>query len=242
MPTTGQLQLGLTEVYAPGTNTVIGYAFTEQSGAGQLQRWILFDDPENALEVRKPSAQSPITATTLGEWRDQVGRLVRQRWQPDWRYVWAQADVYSHGGTSGSDAATWTWTQIPPASRMPMPTYPDVDADCAQLDPDCKALEIVQNAIRGLVYTSPALASARASASSASTVEYWLLLDEYAPAGGLKPTTVGAAGGRHVTLTDDPALALQKFIDLANASWKPGCAFVITGCVNHTGQFAPTNL
>lgn len=232
MPTTGQLQLGLTEVYAPGTNTVIGYAFTEQSGKGQLQRWLLFRSPGNALDVRKPSPEALMTAGSLADWR----RQVEQRWQQGCIYVWAQADVYSHGETSGSGTSAWTWTQLPPASKMPSPTYPAVDAEHAQLDPDCRAHEVAQGSCRGLVFTRDT-----GSIKAHSTVEYWLLPDQYEPAGGLKSVTVGAAGGSDVTLSEDPAQALQQFIDLSSGSWRPGCAFVITGCVNYTGQSAPAD-
>src|SRR5262245_11761971 len=78
MSTTGQIQLGLTEVYAPGTSEVIGYAYTEAKGAGQLQRWLLYRRPGKALAVRRPSPEAHMTARTLDEWRLEVAK----HWQP----------------------------------------------------------------------------------------------------------------------------------------------------------------
>jgi len=235
MSMTGQLQLGLTEVYTPGTSKVIGYAYTEASGAGQLQRWLLYRWPGNALEVRQPSPEARLTARTLDEWRSEVAK----QWQPGWRYVWAQADVYSHGVTCGDGETRWTWTEIPPASQMPPPTYPDVDAEPAQIDPWCIALDVTQDERRGLVFTTADDTRVEA------TVEYWLLPDHYEPAGGSKSASIGAeaAGSSAVSagVAADPGDSFQRFIDLANQSWKPGCCFVITGCVNYTGESAPAN-
>ena len=117
-----------------------------------------------------------------------------------------------------------TWTQIPRAGALPPVRYPEVEGADLQLDPmGGKVLEVFQEGCCGVVFTVGSL-------MDASNAEYWML-----PA-GYQPT--GSAASKVAVGTED-AKSLQDFIDVANRSWGPGCALVITGCVNYRGETAP---
>ncbi|KYF94197.1 hypothetical protein BE20_07170 [Sorangium cellulosum] len=192
---------------------MIGYAYTVENGLGQLQRWLLYRDPQNEFVVGPPPAS--MRDWSLADWQEGVKRL----WRPGSYYVWAQADLYRHGGTYHGV----TWHRIPAADRLPPPTfYPSAPR---QLDPGGRIIEVRQSLkVHGLAFSVRGLADA-------SSVEYWLLPEAYQPAGRAAPATI-SVGARQ-------ASSLAAFIDVANQSWASGCTLAITGCVNHHQQIPP---
>lgn len=214
MATTGPLQNGVAQIVRRGTRDVIGYSFAEASGGGQMQRWLLFEDPNNAFEIQPPP--DAMKAWSLTDWKVNVPGL----WKPGSRYVRAQSNAYQHGGTY----AGVSWARIPNNSKLPAPTYPPAGDDL-QLDPEGgRALDILQDGVRGHAFTIRGL-------TDASNAEYWLLTERFMPAG------LGATAA--VTVGAKAARTLQDFVNLANQSWGPGCVFCITGCVNYSGTAAP---
>jgi hypothetical protein len=212
---TGLLQLGAVQVFSRGTEEVIGYAYTVESGAGQLQRWLLYRNPHNAFEIKPPPAS--MAGWTLSDWQAEVPRL----WRPGSFYVWAQADIYQHGGTYGE----LTWTRIPPDSKLPLPSYPPVTKGPFQLDPTgFRVLEVRQESSIGLAYSIGGL-------EDDLSAEYWMLPAGFQPA--------GAGREAEIALGAEEARSLDGFIDAANQRWSAGCLFVITGCVNRRGETAP---
>lgn len=211
----GPVIVGASVVLASGGEDVIGYVFAAASAGGQLQRWLLHRDPENALEIRPPPAA--MAAWTLDDWLGAVPEL----WLPGSFYVRAQADVYEHGGVYRGV----TWTAIPPAVELPQPTFPPRFGSSLQLDPTgARSLDVAQADARGLAYAIDGL-HAEASA------EYWLL-----PA----PSQPGGAGAPLIVTPGGPAAAsLQAFVDLANQRWSPGGRLAIVGCVNYRGDAPP---
>jgi hypothetical protein len=212
MTMTGPLQLGAVQVVSP-TGEVIGFAFTTASGKGQMQRWLLYKDPGNALEVRPPPADK--AGWTLADWQANVPSL----WKPNSYYVWAQADVYEYGVTYGNHR----WTTIP--SNLPQATYPKVPGlePHAQLDPDpWKLIFVKQLMVQGLVFTDGGM-------RHPSNVEYWMLPSGYKGA--------GATAASVATSTED-VRSLEGFVGAANQSWGAGCSFVVIGCINYTGEIA----
>lgn len=215
MTTTSLLDLGAAEVVDRQTGDLLGYVFTEANGNGQLQRWILFRNPQNELEIRPPPTS--MAHWSLADWKAGVPAL----WRPNGFYVWAQADMYVHGGTYNGA----TWSQIPPASRLPEPSFPERPGSNYQLDyTGGKVLDVLQNDWRGHAYVVRGL-------SQESSIEYWSLPASYQPAGNARAASVSVGLGN--------ASSLDAFIDLANASFGAGCTFVITGCLNYHGSAVP---
>ncbi|WP_437819081.1 hypothetical protein [Sorangium sp. So ce1078] len=212
MITTGQLTMGAVQIVSKDSSEVIGHAYTVANGGGQLQRWLLYRNPQNAFDVRPPPAST--AGLSLEEWKSKVPGL----WRPGSYYVFAQADLYRYGETHDGE----TWTRIPPASRLPPPSY--YPAGPRQLDPDGRILDVLQGNFRGLAFSVLGL-------SNPNSVEYWMLPSAYVPAGGGATARV-ATGAR-------AASSLQAFVDTANQSWAPGCTFAITGCVNYRGDKPP---
>src|SRR5262249_24038917 len=104
MKMTGQLQLGVVQITSSVSGAVIGYAFTEALPHGEVQRWILTEAPVNGFVIAPPPA--PMAAWTLADWQKNMESL----WKPGSFYVWAQSEVYEHGGVHGGQ----TWMKIPP--------------------------------------------------------------------------------------------------------------------------------
>lgn len=217
MTTTGQLDLGLAQITRRNGTEVIGYVYTVPSGKGQLQRWLLFCNPDNSFDIKPPPKD--MSSWTLGDFQANVPKL----WRPNAYYVWAQADLYRQGQTYNGV----TWTQIPPAANLPAPTYPDVSGASFQLDPTgCRVIDISGNALTGMAYTVGGI-------SDTSSVEYWMLPSGFQPA--------GASASAGVSVGAQSATSLQDFVTTANRSFSAGAAFAITGCVNYTGQRAPAH-
>jgi hypothetical protein len=216
MQTTGPLEPGIARVVERGTGALIGYVFTVENGAGQLQRWLLHRPPQNNFEVRPPPPD--MAGWTLADWRARVPEL----WRPGSHYVRAQANVYVHGGTYDGV----TWGQIPAEAMLPEPSYPQVPGDY-QLDPTpthvCVAIQH-EHELPGMIYCIGGLASS-------ASAEYWMLPAGFQPAGA--NASVAVTGGT------ERAASLQGFIDVANRAWAPGCVLAITGCVNYTGAEPP---
>lgn len=216
MNTTGQLDLGIAQVTRLNSTEVIGYVYTVPSGKGQLQRWLLFCNPDNSFSIT--AAPKDMSSWTLGDFQANIPKL----WRPGSFYVWAQADVYRQGETYNGV----TWTQIPEAASLPAPTYPDIPGVSFQLDPGGCIIMAGQQGEAGaaMVFTTRGLADA-------SSVEYWMLLAGYQPSGA--NATAGVSVGVQCVGS------LDGFISTANRSFGDGASFVITGCVNYTGQRAP---
>lgn len=209
----GQLEMGAVKIVDPSSREVIGYAYTVESGLGQLQRWLLYRKPQNEFVVRPPPAS--MAGWSLTDWREGVKDL----WRPGSSYVWAQTDLYRYGGTYKGVA----WTRLPVASKLPPPTF--YPSPPRQLDPGGKIIEVrQQQQVLGLAFSVRGLADD-------SNVEYWLLPEAYQPAGRAETATI-SVGARQAT-------SLAAFVDVANQSWAPGCTFAITGCVNHHQQTPP---
>lgn len=214
MTTTGLLDLGVAEIVDRGTQELLGYVFTVANGAGQLQRWLLFRNPQNELAIRPPPAS--MAGYSLADWQANVPAL----WRPESYYVWAQADVYEHGKTYNGT----TWTQIPPSTRLPEPSFPERPGSNFQLDFTGLVADVLQDDSRGLAYVVRGL-------GSESSIEYWSLPARYQPAGRARAAAI-AVGVRE-------AISLDAFTTLCNETWSPGCTFVITGCLNYHGSAAP---
>lgn len=214
MTTTGLLDLGATEIVERRTGELLGYAFTVESGKGQLQRWLLFRHPQNELEIRPPAAS--MANWSLADWQANVPSL----WRPNGFYVWAQADVYRHG-ESNTDV---TWTVIPAASDLPKPTFPERPGGNYQLDYTGKVIDVLQENWRGRAFVVRGL-------TQESSIEYWSLPARYQPAGSM--------GATAVSVGQEEASSLASFVEHCNRTWSSGSAFVITGCVNHHAAAAP---
>jgi len=208
---TGPLETGVTRIVDPTTQDELGYVYTEISGAGQLQRWMLYRNPQNSLETQ--AAPPSMSNFTLADWQ----QFVTQNWQPDYFYIRAQTTVYLQGQTYDGV----TWTHIPPS--LPSPVYPSGFSDY-QLDFTLVALEVFRDKWRGRVYAEGII-------TEPSSKEYWSLPSGFLPAGKTAQLRVGAGEGS--TPTRD------AFIALANETFGPGSAFVITGCVNYQGAAPP---
>lgn len=218
MTITGQLAPGATQIISTEDGELIGYAYTEATPTGQLQRWILYRNPQNAFEVRPPSPA--MASWSLGDWKASVPSL----WKPGSFYVRAKADVYHHGETYGGVQ----WTQIPPASQLPDPSYPEGSGDPHQLDPvGGKVIQVSQGGDSGFAFTLDGLLDS-------SSAEYWMLPASFKAAGGSSTAAI--------TKGSEDARSLDQFIDLANQSFGPGSQFVITGCVNYNGAQPPAML
>lgn len=216
MTLTGQIQLGAVQIIDPSTKDLLGYAYTVESEGGQTQRWLLYRNPENTLEIVAPPTS--MAGWTLADWRANVPAL----WKPGSFYVWARTRLYRYGQTYGGVV----WTSIPPASELPAPTFPAVPGSDYQLDPTpWRALDVRQQDWTGQVYTVGGGLTAETSA------EYWALPAGYQAAGGALSAAVSVGAAE--------ASSLQGFVNLANASWRPGSAFAITGCVNYRGEAPP---
>lgn len=223
MTITGHLDLGTAQIISLKTGAVIGYAYTVENGGGQLQRWLLHQDPENAFQVCSPP--SHMANWSLNDWKENVAHL----WRPGSFYVRAQANVYLHGSPYNGV----TWTTIP-ASCLPSPEYPQCNAaECFQLDPTGgKILRVHQQTVEGLTKTT-GLAYTVNGLHDDTSAEYWMLLASFQPAGKLSAAAirVGTAA-----LAED---TLDRFVEVANDSWKTGCTFVIAGCRNYQGEQPP---
>lgn len=214
MTTTGQLDLGVAEVTRQGTGEVIGYVYTVESGKGQLQRWLLLQNPGNSFEMRPPPES--MKGMSLSDWQAEVA----SRWTSGATYVRAQADVYRHG-----DGTNSTWTKIPLEGDLPLPTYPPTAGAPFQLDyTRTHALDIVQGVYRGLAYSINGV-------KDLGNAEYWSLPAGFHPAG---MSAVASVSPSSVSAT-----SLQQFLNEANKSFGPGSAFVIIGCVNYKGAAPP---
>jgi hypothetical protein len=210
----GLLTLGAAEVVDPQTQEFLGYAFTIAHGKGQLQRWLLFRNPRNLFEIRKPSAA--MAGWSLEDWQKNVDDL----WRPNAYYVWAQADVYEYGETYGGV----TWNRIPSADLLPTPSFPERPGSNFQLDYlTGKLLDVLQEEFRGRAYVVRGI-------SAASSIEYWSLPAAYRPA--------GAATAR-VAVGSEAAGSLERFVEQCQSSWVPGSTFVITGCLNYQNAEPP---
>jgi len=211
---TGLLTLGAAELIDSKTQELLGYAFTVAHGKGQLQRWLLFRNPNNQFEIRPPSAS--MAQWSLEDWQRHVADL----WRPNSFYVWAQADVYEYGGTYGGV----TWNRIPTAENLPHPTFPDRPGANYQLDYfEGRIIDVLQEDGRGSAYVVRGLAVE-------SSIEYWSLPAQYSPAGRVRATVgIGSAS----------AASLDGFVDHCQSSWSAGSTFVITGCLNYSGVDVP---
>lgn len=222
---TGQLSLGVVKVVDPANGDLLGYAFTEISGAGQLQRWLLHRDPLNALEIAP--APEEMRGWSLSDWRSKVPSL----WRKNAYYVWAQTDVYEYG----KEYFETVWDTFP--RDLPMATYYQKSGNF-QLDPTGLLPEIRQSDSTepGIVYVESGLAAALKSASGrANSCEYWYLPPGFLPAG---------AGARTVISPGSASSAEGKsgFREMVSRRWGPGSVFAITGCTNYVGELPPTDL
>ncbi|WP_437586795.1 hypothetical protein [Sorangium sp. So ce1000] len=237
----GLLQPGAVQIVKPKSRKVIGYAFSVETERGQLQRWLLFEHPHNALDIEPPPEH--MAQWSLSDWQSNVVDL----WRPGSFYVWAQADVYRYEDASKQQV----WAKIPPASRLPAPTYPDVGICDFQLDPTGGRLfQVLQQRAGARVFApnesfeaagvrlneampveAQGLAFVVNGLLDPASTEYWMLPAAYEPAG--KSAAVAVKTGAQT------AKSLQQFIDVANQGWGPGCTFVITGCINYCGDRAP---
>lgn len=214
MTISGLLMLGAAEVFDSNTHELVGYVFTVAHGQGQLQRWLLFQNPQNHFEVRPPS--ETMAHWTLEDWKRHVAEL----WRPNGYYVWAQADVYEYGKTYNGVP----WTHVPSADDLPKPTFLDIPGTNFQLDYlDGRLVDVRQQDARGHAYVVRGL-------KEESSIEYWLLPAQYQPAGNVR--TEIAVGNVEVA-------SLESFVAHCQPSWSPGTKFVITGCLNYHNVDAP---
>jgi hypothetical protein len=218
----GQLSTGLVQVVAPGTGELLGYAYTVANEGGQLQRWLLYRNPENTFDLVAPPADK--AAWTLEDWKANV----RSLWRPSSYYVWAQTTVYAHGGTYGGVR----WDQIP--TKLPAPVYPP-EGDSFQLDPTgAHPISVLQwgTDLWGMAWTEDGLRDASATSTGrARNAEYWFLPAGFQPAGAGGKTSIAVGSLR--------AEGLDQFVALANQRWAPGAVLAITGCKNHFNQVPP---
>jgi len=226
----GQLSTGLVQVVAPGTGEVLGYAYTVPNGGGQLQRWLLYRNPQNTFDVVAPPAE--MARWTLADWKANVPSL----WRPDAYYVWAQADTYEYGRTyrheyDGGHYET-QWDQIP--ADLPAANYPS-EGSRYQLDPTgWNVINVLQWAsnLWGMAWAEDGLRDAAAAPTGrARNREYWFLPAGFQPAGGDRRTSVAVG-----TLE---AGSLDRFVDLARQRWAPGAVLTITGCCNYFNAEPP---
>lgn len=221
----GQLSTGLVQVVAPGTGEVLGYAYTVANEGGQLQRWLLYRDPQNTFEIVAPPADK--ARWTLGDWQENV----RSLWRPNAFYVWAQTDVYEYGRTYGGVR----WDRIPAA--LPAVRYPEdaVIGEVFQLDPTgMHVINVLQWESNqwGMAWTIDGLRDAAvASSGRGRNSEYWFLPAAFQPAGSGGKTSIAVG-----TLGAD---SLERFVALANERWAPGAVFAITGCKNYINDVPP---
>lgn len=214
MTTSGLLALGAAEIVDRKTQELLGYVYSVAHGQGQLQRWLLFQNPKNEFEIRTPS--ETMARWTLEEWQKHVPEL----WRANAYYVWAQADVYEYGGTY----AGLTWKQIPTAGNLPEASFPDLPGADFQLDyMDGRLIELLQGDDRGFAYVVRGL-------SDESSIEYWLLPARFEPAGKARTA---------VSMGNDNAGSLDGFVERCQSSWSSEATFIITGCLNYTGKAAP---
>lgn len=218
----GQLSTGLVQVVAPATRELLGYAYTEATEGGQLQRWLLYRDPQNTFDIVAPPAE--MARWTLADWRGSVPAL----WRPGAFYVWALTTVYEYGQIYNGVR----WDRIP--DPLPAPRYPE-QGDSFQLDPTgyhvINVLQWVSDQW-GMAYTSGGLRdAAAASEGTGQNVEYWFLPAGFRPAGGAGRTSIAVG-----TLRADN---LQGFVALANERWGLGAVFAITGCKNYVNDVPP---
>jgi hypothetical protein len=215
MTTTGLLALGTTQIIGTANGELIGYAYAEATPEGQLQRWILYNEPQNSFEIRPPP--SAMAGWSPGDWKASVSSL----WRPGSFYVRAKADKYCYGETYHGVP----WTQIPKAPQLLEPSYPEGLDHPHQLDPiGSKIIHVHQHACHGLAFTVNGLLDP-------SSIEYWMLPSSYQPAGGGEAAVIA--------MGSEGACSLDEFIDHANQSFGPGCRFIITGCVNYRGAQPP---
>jgi hypothetical protein len=214
MPTTGLLALGAADVINPNSGELLGHVYTVAHERGQLQRWLLFRNPQNELGIR-PASEAMAT-WSLEDWQNNVENL----WRPNAYYVWARADVYEHGGTYNGT----TWEQIPAAKDLPEPSFPERMGSNFQLDyMEGRLIEILQNDYRGRAYVVRGLAQE-------SSIEYWMLPANYVPAGRTSMA---------VSIGQTSAANLDAFVDSCQSSWVAGSALLITGCLNYSGEAPP---
>jgi hypothetical protein len=221
----GQLSTGLVQVVAPGTGELLGYAYTVASEGGQLQRWLLYRNPENTFEIVAPPEDK--VRWTLEDWQSNVRLL----WRPNAYYVWARTDVYEHGGTYNGVR----WDRIP--DPLPAPRYPKEGdlGDVFQLDPTgMHPISVLQwsSDLWGMAWTEDGLRDAAVAGSGRGrNAEYWLLPAGFKPAGGGGRTSIAVGALR--------CESLRQFVALANERWVPGAVFAITGCKNYINEVAP---
>lgn len=208
----GQLSSGVVQITAPETNELLGYAHTEGTAGGQRQRWLLYRNPGNKLQIQ--AAPAEMARLSLSDWRRQVPLL----WRPRSYYVEAQTDLYFYG----REYYGRVWDSLPPESEMPAPTYPALGG-ALQLDPTgTRLLEVLQrsaaNEIRGYAFTKGGL-------DDESNAEYWLLPSGYLGA--------GAAAATAIVPGTTPVATLGEFLNAARGAWAPGAVLAITGCLNY---------
>lgn len=210
----GLLMLGAAEVFDSKTQELLGYVFTVAHGQGQLQRWLLFRNPNNQFEIRPPSES--MAQWSLEDWQ----KHVIATWRPNGFYVWAQADVYKYGGNYDGV----TWTRLPSADDLPKPSFPDRPGSNFQLDfLDGKLIDVRQEDGRGHAYVVRGL-------ENESSIEYWALSPRYKAA---------ASTRTEIAVGNEAAASLEGFVKHCQGSWSPGSTFVITGCLNHHGAAVP---
>lgn len=231
----GPSRTGLTGPLAHGAveltdgSEVVGHAFTEPSGGGQLQRWLLYRWLGNRFTI---GASARGAAWDLAEWQRLVGITGPEGlWRRDSYYIWAQTDVYDHGAEYPTQYGPMRWDTLP--GNAPEPTYPR-DARFnppKQLDGGGK---ITQGpAYEGFVY---AVDGGRLKSGGPMTrsKEYWLLPEGYRPAGSASaPPTAIAPDGRY----EHTAHFLE--VMRGEGRWQAGGVFITTGCVNYTGHGPP---
>lgn len=218
----GQLSTGLVQVVAPGTGELLGYAYTVANEGGQLQRWLLYRDPQNAFEIVAPPEDK--ARWTLADWKANVPSL----WRPSAFYVWAQTTVYEYGSTYDGVR----WDRIP--TPLPAPRYPP-EGDVFQLDPTgIHPISVLQwsTDVWGMAWAVDGLRDAAAATTGrARNAEYWFLPAGFHPAGRSGRTSIAVG-----TLF---AGSLDGFVTLANQRWGLGSVLAITGCSNYFNDVPP---
>lgn len=216
----GLLRMGVSEVFKPSTNKVIGWVHAEPDQGGtrlstegaQYQRWLLFTETQNDFAVRP--APADLSNLSLDRFREEV----KKRWQPQSRFIWARARIFAHGGTYGGV----TWTSLPPADRLPLAQDPQVRGMDFQLDvTGGKVMEIMQEVSRG-----QAVVFGRKD--GAGTIEYWRTDASFQPAGRTAQVRIAQGSGT--------AESLDQFVALSAPAWAPGSVLSIVGCVMYVGD------
>jgi hypothetical protein len=213
---TGPLQPGVARIVNPETKEELGFVFTEANEGGQIQRWLLYQDPQNSLETTP--APAPMVGFDLAAWQ----AFVITHWSPGNIYVRAQANVYFQGQTYGGVI----WNQIPARPQLPMPVFPG-SPNMFQVDFSVQGIEIIQDRWHGRVF-------AEGRVDEPTSIEYWSLPTGYQAAGLTAQIRIRA--------TPEAVPTLDVFIELANQNFGPGSAFVITGCANYQGDVPPASL